>query len=59
MKKKLRAWFCLGLSLGKLIDQDGGPMLVNSLIQLMEEFVFEFGGRAAAGYAYLRAKKFG
>jgi len=23
---------------------------------LLEEFVFEFGGRAAAGYAYLRAK---
>ena len=53
---KTLGWFCLGMSMSKLLDSNTGPMLVNSFIQLMEEFQYAFGNRIAGGFAYLRAK---
>eukprot|EP01083_Nonionella_stella_P082842 228812_1 len=54
--RKLCAWFCLGTSLSKLLEIDNHTVLVNSFIQLMEEFSYQFGARIHAGFSYVRSK---
>mmetsp|Transcript_54627 Transcript_54627/g.87320 ORF Transcript_54627/g.87320 Transcript_54627/m.87320 type:complete len:242 (-) Transcript_54627:55-780(-) len=55
-QRKLNGWFCLGTSLSKLLDIEDHLILVNSFIQLMEEFSYQFGQRMHASFSYLRSK---
>eukprot|EP01083_Nonionella_stella_P203760 743269_1 len=54
--RKLCGWFCLGTSLSKLLEIEDHTVLVNSFIQLMEEYSYQFGARIHAGFSYLRSK---
>ena len=54
--RKISGWFCLGTSLSKLLEIDNHTVLVNSFIQLMEEYSYQFGQRIHAGFSYLRSK---
>lgn len=53
--RRIRAWFCLGHSMSNLLSIESGTMLVNSLIQLMEEYAHEFDSKLT-GFSFLRAK---
>eukprot|EP00483_Globobulimina_turgida_P013081 UN13105 len=54
--RKLCGWFCLGTSLSKLLEIEDHTVLVNSFIQLIEEFSYQFVARIHAGFSYLRSK---
>ena len=54
--RKISGWFCLGTSLSKLLEIEDHTVLVNSFIQLIEEFSYQFGQRNHAGFSYLRSK---
>ena len=41
--KRNLAYFSLGMSMGKLLNINNINILVNSFIQLMEEYIYEFG----------------
>ena len=54
--RKINGWFCLGTSLSKLLEIEDHTVMINSFIQLMEEYSYQFGARIHAGFSYLRSK---
>jgi len=54
--RKTQGWFCLGSSLSKLLDIEDHKLLVNSFVQLMEEYSYQFGDRLHAAFSYVRSK---
>ncbi|EGG17960.1 hypothetical protein DFA_06626 [Cavenderia fasciculata] len=58
IQKRLIGWFSLGLSLAPLLSTDKGPAFVRALVQLMEEYDYQFElGSAMQGVKVLLAKK--
>jgi len=45
LQKRIRRWFLLGLSLGRLLELGDGPPLVRALAQLVEEYEHYIGAK--------------